>query len=389
MSYRPMEEWKWLKYPALVDYLGDLRELAVEMQQREFARQNKLALGPLPKKKLGGDRHVESPFILKDVLRSVQGNHPMTGRRAGSQKKPIRYYGVTRGVCAPKDGSPLSRMITAEPLERAVMEVVKDVLRDVPNLKKQIRSLVDRDRRAQHADHQQLQPLLDEQAELQDQIADAMALGPSTRRLMKDKFERWEAQSATLEERIAKAKQFVAAPDIDVDAAVRAIAHRFQKWAESIDSLPPSGIRKLLANVVSRLEVDLVTRQVRMELALPDGAALSTKEPKPAKNGKEPMCLVEKVPSLSFDQAHRLAELKIAFIDCEGEQGRKNVPWCFTCRRQAAGEEEARGRHGHLCRILSNSRKAASGSTSQAMTHSMNSVMSTRRMLDSHLNTHA
>jgi hypothetical protein len=153
---------------------------------------------------------------------------------------------------------------------------------------------------------------------------------------MKDKFERWEAQSATLEERIAKAKQFVAAPDIDVDAAVRAIAHRFQKWAESIDSLPPSGIRKLLAHVVSRLEVDLVTRQVRMELALPDGVTLSAKEPKQAKNGKEPMCLVEKVPSLSFDQAHRLAELKIAFIDCEGEQGRKNVPWCFTCRRQAA-----------------------------------------------------
>jgi hypothetical protein len=164
-----------------------------------------------------------------------------------------------------------------------------------------------------------------------------MTLGPSLKRLMKDKFDRWEAESVALEERIAQAKQFVATEHIHPTAAVNAISRRFKQWADSMDGLPPSGIRKVLANVVSKLNVDLETRHVRMELSLRDGMTLSAKsDTKPPKEGEEPVCLVASGPSPSLHQAHRLASLKIAVVDCEGQRGSKNVPWCFTCRRRAA-----------------------------------------------------
>ena len=326
---RPREEWNEMEYSRFDDYLGNVRELAIEMQEREFQRQDQISRQPEPKKKPGGDKHLDSPFILKDVLRSVQGNHPMTGRRAGSVKKPIRYYAVSRGLSSPMDGSPLAKMIQAEPLERAVMEVVKEVLRDIPNLRKEIRGAVETEQQARDTDQKQLKELLAEQAQLQEQIADAMALGTSIRRLMKEKFDRWEEQSQALEERIVAARAATTGSAIDVDAAIAAIERQFRKWADGFDQLPPASIRKLLSTLISRLELDLVTQEVRMELSLPHPTAF-------AANEAGPMCLDKKALWPFFNEAHRLGRLKIAAFHCETAPSRKSVPACVTCRRLAA-----------------------------------------------------
>jgi hypothetical protein len=297
------------------------------MQEREFQRQDRLSQQPEPKKKPGGDKHLDSPFILKGVLRSKQGNRPMTGRRAGSAKKPIRYYAVSRGLSAPMDGSPFAKMIPAEPLERAVVDVVKKVLRDIPNLRKAIRNSVEKEQRARDADQNQLNRLLDEQAQLREQITDVMALGKSIRRLMNDKFQRWGEQALALEERIIAARASATGNLIDVDAVIGSIERQFKKWANSFDEVPPASIRKLLGTLISHLEIDLLTREVHMELSLPHATAFAADE-------AAPMCLDKKALWPFLNEAHRLKMLKIALYQCENKrQGRSS---CFLCRRKAA-----------------------------------------------------
>lgn len=327
---RPRDEWKFMVYPALANYLGEIRELAVELQGKEFERQNSLAMGvKAPKQKPGGDKHVESPFVLKDVLHSRQGNHPMTGRTSGSPKKPIRYYGVSRGLSAPKDGSPLARMIPAEPLEQAVLAVVKEVLGDLPNLRQEVLRKLDAEQKARTKDNEQLQPLIAEQAELQSQIADAMTAGPSIRKMMKAQFDAWEAKAAALEIRISKAQAVKGSGVENAQSVVDVAIKQFRAWSKSLDGIAPSALRKILGTLVARLEIDLETREVVMELALPEGL-------KTAIGRKQPMCFDEKAPWFSINETHRSGWLKIAVFTCEGTKGQREKPSCFTCRRKAA-----------------------------------------------------
>ena len=74
-------------------------------------------------------------YVLKGILRSKQGGHPMTGRTLGKQSNKIRYYAVHRGFTVPAGERTLRRLIPAMALEKAVSEMVRDLLIRAPDLR--------------------------------------------------------------------------------------------------------------------------------------------------------------------------------------------------------------------------------------------------------------
>lgn len=83
---RPKNEWVEQHHPQMENFLGDeLRELAIAYQARYLTDRTS-------PRSLRKDKHVDSSFILKGMLKSKQGGHPMTGRISGAND--IRYYNV-------------------------------------------------------------------------------------------------------------------------------------------------------------------------------------------------------------------------------------------------------------------------------------------------------
>jgi hypothetical protein len=127
---RPEVDWQRQEHTRLENYLGDadLHQRAVEYHADILAKAADKATNPTVEGKPGGDRHVDSPYILKGLLCASQGGYAMSGKICGPKGYRTRYYRVTRGESAPKNGSILAKLVPAEPLEKAVLSAVKDVL---------------------------------------------------------------------------------------------------------------------------------------------------------------------------------------------------------------------------------------------------------------------
>lgn len=120
---------------------AELRELAAAKQQAHLDAQ---ANGE--RRKPNRDRHCNTSFFLKGILRSKQGDEPMTGTTTGKSGVPTRYYRVPRAYAYPDGDRILRRMIPAEPIEHAVIEIVRRTLLEIPDLRsrieRQVRSLL-------------------------------------------------------------------------------------------------------------------------------------------------------------------------------------------------------------------------------------------------------
>jgi hypothetical protein len=85
----------------------------------------------------------------------------------------------------------------------------------------------------------------------------------------------------------------------------------------------------VLSSLITKLEVDLETRAVEMELTLPEGVNLRL-------DAKNPLCLLPLKHSPWLNEAQWTHGLKIAEIECQGVRGGRRTPPCFTCCRRAA-----------------------------------------------------
>lgn len=325
---RPESDWQRQEHPQLVDYLGqDLNELAVAMHQQVWAKKAAKALVPKVKGKPGGDRHTDSPYVLKGLLRTKEGGYPMTGNAKGPGKYRRRYYGATRGHSAPKTGSSMKRLIPAEPLEQAILSIVKDVLLDSPALKVRIEQHIHQEQEALSCNRQNVDLLIVEQQNLIEQVRDGMKLGPSSRKLMQQDFERWENRLQVLEQQIAAAEETSPSRTVDTAKLTAKAVERLAAMANDMGKMPTAAVRQILASIVSSLTVDLETREVEMELTLAEGISLAA---------KRELGLVSTKSSTHGNQAQWLRGLKIADIRCESEQTARNKTPCFTCSRKAA-----------------------------------------------------
>ncbi len=270
VHHRPREDWVERAEPQLDGLLDpSLHQMASDKQQEHLDR---IATGrsPAPDR----DRHRDSSFFLKGILRSKQGGHAMTGRKTGPKGKRRRYYGVNKAISTPAKGSPLAKLIPAEPIEEAVLTIARSILLDLPDLRERIDGEVRRQCAVRDEDRDDMAALREKKSKLETALCDTIGmLSEGGRESAEPAIRRLDAQIAEVSRRIEAAQETRAVLPDDIDAHVDAIIDDMHHLVESLDGLPVPQLRNLLATIVASLVVDLETREVELELTLPNGAS--------------------------------------------------------------------------------------------------------------------
>lgn len=324
---RDASEWVVQEHAGLKDYLDeDVRELAAAEQARYWTSRSRRTPPPISR-----DRHLDSPYVLSQLLKEKGTGLRLSGRTTGPKGRKIRYYAVTRAVTTPSAGI-TSTLVRAEPLERAVLEQVRAVVADYPALRQVIREQLEAESARTRADGDELPRLEARREELARKLEWVIDhLGTLGETLAAEKVEEVRRELATLDVRIGAARtartaRASAAPD-DLNARAEAIAKSVVKLAADLGSLPTVAVRRLLEAVVERLEIDLHTMAVELDVHLPPWAVQA------AVHGGA-LCLEGNPLWRTANEAQRVSGLKIGEVDCQGQR----KPTRFDCcrRRKAA-----------------------------------------------------
>lgn len=318
---RPREEWLERPQPHLADFLPEhIRPLASKHVERYL---DSIADGkdPVPNR----DRHKNSAFILKGILRSKQGHYLITGRVRGKSGHEVRYYEVSRSKSVPKTNSELSGSVRAEPAEAAVLEVVCETLINRPGLEQKIKELVTAHRRQHDDDGRDRGQLEREVQRKQKQLAllsDDVSLDdddPITR-----KVSALRAEIRALKIRLAEVETPCAPPAKDGAAAAAKLAKELAKFGQAPDPADIPHVQRMLRLLVGRMEADLRTKEIDLELSLPSWVGETLAH-------RGPVGLVELSACRPFNQTNPENRLILGVFHC----GYKPTPEekCFKCRR--------------------------------------------------------
>ncbi len=321
---RAEADWITLEHEQLKDFLdADVRKLAAAAQAKYWSSKGRQMTPPF-----STNKHVESPFILSQILREKGTGHKLSGRTTGPKGKKLRYYAVTRSVVSPSAGI-TSKLVPATPLEQAVLAQVKSVLLDMPSLRDEILQQLRARAIGKTTEQDQLPKLEQERqalkAKLEWLIDHLGTVGKST---AAEKMADIEQKLMVLTARIeaARAATKKTAP-VNLDEQADAIANWLHGLGENIGSLPTKTLRMVLESVIERLEIDLHTRAVELDLRLPPWA-----ENRTTGAGKE-LCLEATQLWRGINEAQWVFTLKIAEIDC---RGLRNPNRFDCCRRRKA-----------------------------------------------------
>ena len=182
--------------------------------------------------------------------------------------------------------------------------------------------------KARSTEASQLASLTAERDKLTENLRGALLLGPASLKRMSKDLEQWEAALEALDRRIANLEKAAPMQPHDVDSFVGAVSVEFKKMAESLGTVPANAVRQLLASLITRLEIDMTTLAVQMEVALPQGVSGTANGPM--------LGLVHVNRWADGNDTQRSGTLKIADVACRGTVGVARKPPCFVCSRLAA-----------------------------------------------------
>jgi ElaB/YqjD/DUF883 family membrane-anchored ribosome-binding protein len=314
-NVRPKSEWMEIEHPLLKDMLGDLRGRAIKDHEQKLSRQAKgHTVAPASK-----DRHVDSGYILKGILTTKQGGHAMTGRTVGKAK--VRYYAVHRGFTVPRKDKLLRRHINADELEHAVMKVVKNVLLSAPDLRTRIVKAIQQQRKVGRTGATDIPKLEAERQKLANQLESMMdLLGSVGRDAMKGKIADVEAKLTDVMARIETTKQYCPAAEKTADAVADEIIADMKSMGKKLGKLRKKALRDLMAAMIGRLEVDMETKAVEIELAVPQVGRFGQ------------ISLEDRFARKSFNETNVIFRLELA--DCRYQRVGRHP--CYQCQRRPA-----------------------------------------------------
>jgi hypothetical protein len=322
---RKREEWVELPQPHLVNFLPpEVRELA-QLRIERYLETVGTREAPAPQK----DRHRNSQYLLKGLLRSKQGNHPMTGRQAGKQDHVVRYYGVSRGVAVPKTNNVLRHRVPAEPLEQAIMQVLKATLLSKPDLMAGLKKVVDAQNRQQHRSADGIEQAKLDLKRCRKQLvilSDDVSIDAEDDSLTR-KVASLKQNIKLLEQRIREAASSEHQSAVDPAVNIAKLASQLEKFGDEFTPAEVPAIRAMLEVLIRRLEVDLETKEVVIELALPSWMAEAIRST--TKVGLDALSAYKPII-----EAHPENGVILAIFHCEIERQRKET--CFKCSRKAA-----------------------------------------------------
>lgn len=320
---RPKTEWMRIEHPHLADYLDpEVKELARAEHQKEMERKAQGRSSAVSK-----DRHLDSAYLLKGILRAKQGGHLMTGRTSGPGKYRRRYYHVSRARSVPQRGSELAPFVPADAIEDAAINLLSMTLKYANALRDRTRRLVEQHLDRAHKDWDEMDALNAERDAIREQIEFAISnVGRLGKQIAKQKLDQLEAQLDVLDQRRVKAAAAAGGHEVDVDAAVEKIMSRLRQFGRQIGGSSPESVRRLLRILVHRLEVDLQTRAFEIEIALPLWAAFDESKLKNA------LRLDDSSIYGTRNEAKADSAILLAAFSCSAASSKG----CFACRRTAA-----------------------------------------------------
>jgi hypothetical protein len=295
---RDRSAWYERPEPRLNDFLGSaLKVMATAKQQ---ARLEALAT---PKPEVPNrDRHRDSSFILKTILRARQGGYAMTGRRTGKATCKKRYYAVNKAFGSPTKDKVLRRMIPADPLEEAVLAALVQVLTNCERVHEMMEAVVRRELRAQVAPDTSLDDLHKEKASIEQKLGFVLdEMDQLGQQAVRAKVQQLQARLQVVVDEIRR--KAAPRPDLDDPGPVAdALCKRLHAFADEVSARSPAALRELLQSFVSKLVIDLETREGEIVFSLPEWGTLDL--------GK--VCLVGDSAYKTDNQAHPLVGIPLA-----------------------------------------------------------------------------
>jgi ribosomal protein L7Ae-like RNA K-turn-binding protein len=321
---RAREEWLERIQPHLEDYLPDpAREIA-----RVRIEQYLESIADAKPKNPNRDRHRNHFYLLKGILRSKQGNYLMTGRVGGKKGKERRTYAVNRGEKVPKSNNILKRRVPADALEEAVVAIVREVVRSVPDLKSMLKELIVQNMKTVQDDVEKPEQLEKEIKRKQKQLAllsDDVQLEEDDDVLTR-KCDKIKADIRSLRLRLQQIPQTKQMDKAGADAIAAKFAKELLDSAESLGNARDVQTYRLLELLISRMQVDLETLEVEIDFAFPSwfGGALQ----------HGPLGLDSLSAYRQRHEAHPENTLKLADYHCQFND--KSRDRCVQCRRRPA-----------------------------------------------------
>ncbi len=314
--HRPRGEWFIQDQPLLIDFLdADVREMARAAQEAIWADR-----GNPDRPKKPRNRHNASDYLLSGILRAKQDGETLVGVLCGRVGEKVRYYRHRRGRRGYMKDSIFNRLIRADFLENAVLQEVEKFFGAMPDLDQRIAALIATTRERPDPS-EGLDAMRGKRDRLRKRVE--MIIASFDEADLKDaqaELARLRAERQQLDESIAQAEANDGLMDADPEAIALAIKSRLASLSANMADMPIAALRDVLRTLVSKAEVDLETREVRLQLSLPlDPNA---------------MRLVGSSASSTSYQTHHVLRLDLAILDCAPVKIAKQR--CYRCRRSAA-----------------------------------------------------
>ncbi|MEM6552580.1 MAG: recombinase family protein [Planctomycetota bacterium] len=334
---RPRDEWKLVDKPSLKDMLpASVRPLTMarilkklDTDRPPHPRQGKSVECDEPLR----HKHTDSPFLLTRQLHSAQTGKPMRGdtvhKKLKSGPRQYRYYFDGSAATFAERGL-LIRRVPAEPLEQAVVGVLRNLLVDLDDLDERIANAISNvDQVTDHG--QEREALQAERSTLVARLRDAYRLLGGISDELADELNRDSERIQAIDRQLASLEAPTKS-SLDPTATANAVRELIASLNPDAD-LPNAIMKQLIAAMLSDMTIDLETFEVSFTVIIPP---LATEDDDNTANediadSNPAVRLASRLPSPLRGETNRSDSLRIANYRCQHRlEGRRH---CFTCRR--------------------------------------------------------
>jgi hypothetical protein len=229
-----------------------------------------------------------------------------------------RYYAIHRGFTTPKASKTMRRLIPADQLEKTIVDIIRDMLLSTPDLRARLIGQIEAQQTKLDADATDVDQLEKEREKISQQIEFVIdSLGTVGQQAAKAKLQQLEAKLMTVVARIDQAQSTKPEDERSAESIADEMIAKLTEVAATIRTMPLPTLRPLLMALIARLEVDMATKTVQLDLAIP------------ACMGKNGLCLEDKSSQRFVHEAQY--EIPLESAECRYRRIGRNP--CFECRR--------------------------------------------------------
>ena len=321
-TLRPFEEWEIQLQPLMKDFLEPhIREKAMAEHEDIWRRQTDPATMAKPKNK-----YPASEYLLSNLLTCKQDGEKLVGLQHGRKERPQRSYRHRKGRRGYVKGSIFNRTIPAPQLEAAVLDIVSDILGQLPDLRQQVTAFVTAQMQSDPVHRETLDDLRARRDQVKKRTSLLLSsLDEETLDDLQEDIQRLRVERRSLDEQIAKAEGAQKHQQRNPEEVVDSVLHRIGMMKEQLHTLPPFPLRQLLSQILASLVCDMETKDVEITLALPSWAVWADK------NGGPAMCLGQTSESSTSFKTHPPLGIPLGSAKCQYSLVKGTA--CFDCRR--------------------------------------------------------